>query len=60
MKAKKGTIVKEAKSGEVQRLKARIKRLEKQNRMLVQKLNTAEKVLEENNKYLKGHTEDIS
>lgn len=60
MKVKKGTIVKEAKDGQVQKLKNRIKNLEKKNRILVQKLNTAEKALEESATYLKDHTEDIS
>jgi len=60
MKAKKGTIIKEEKSGEVQRLKNRVRNLEKQNKMLVQKLNTAEAVINSNTAYLKNHTEDIS
>lgn len=60
MKVKKGTIVKEAKDGQVQKLKNRIKNLEKKNKILVQKLNTAEKALEESAQYLRDHTEDIS
>lgn len=60
MKVKKGSIVKEAKSGEVQKLKNRIKNLEKKNKILVQKLNTAERALEHSAKFLKGSTEEFS
>jgi len=60
MKQKKGSIVKEAKSGEVQKLKNHIKRLEKKNRILVQKLNTAETALEHSANFLKGSTEEFT
>jgi len=60
MKSKKGSIVKEAKSGEIQKLKNRIKRLEKDKRILISKLNTAEAALAGNNSFLKGSTEDFS
>ena len=60
MKAKKGDKVKEPKSGEISKLKKRIRLLEKQKRELISKLNTAERVLEKNMKFLKGSTEDIS
>ena len=60
MKCKKGSIVKEAKSGAEQKLKNRIKNLEKKNKILIQKLNTAEKALEHSAKFLKGSTEELS
>jgi len=60
MKSKKGSIVKEAKSGEVQKLRNKIKRLEKDKRILISKLNTAEAALVGNANFLKGSTEDLS
>jgi archaellum component FlaC len=60
MKVKKGAIVKEAKSAEVQKLKNRIKRLEKDKRELISKLNTLEAAFEKNIKFLKGSTEDVT
>lgn len=60
MKQKKGSLMKQEKSGELQKLKNRIKRLEKQNRDLISKLNTAEQALKESVKFLKGSTEEIS
>jgi len=60
MKSKKGSIVKQEKSGEIQKLKNRIKKLEKDKRILISKLNTAEMALEKNFKFLKGTTEDVS
>ena len=60
MKNKKGSIVKQEKSGEIQKLKNRIKNLEKKNKILVSKLNTAEMALEQNMKFLKGTTEDAT
>ena len=60
MKSKKGSIVKEAKSGEVQKLKDRIKKLERDKRMLISKLNTTEAALADNVKFLKGSTKDVS
>jgi predicted nuclease with TOPRIM domain len=60
LKQKKGAIVKEEKSGQVQKLKNRIKNLEKKNRLLVTKLNSAEAALKDNMKYLKDHTEDLT
>jgi len=60
MKHKKGTIVKEAKSGEIQKLKNRVKNLERKNKILIQKLNTAEIALEHSAKFLKGSTEEFT
>jgi len=60
MKSKKGSCVKEPKNGEIAKLKKRIRLLEKQKKELISKLNTAEKVLERNLKFLKGSTEDVS
>jgi len=60
MKDKKGAIIKEAKSGEVQKLKNQVRNLEKKNKLLISKLNTAEKALGQNIKFLKDTTEDIS
>tara|TARA_R110000851_G_C13074764_1_gene565193 strand:- start:1950 stop:2291 length:342 start_codon:yes stop_codon:yes gene_type:complete len=57
---KKGMIVKQEKSGEVQKLKNRIKRLEKENRDLISKLNTVERAFDSSIKFLKGTTEDVS
>lgn len=52
--------MKQEKSGEVQKLKNRVKNLEKKNRLLINKLNSAEAALKDNMKYLKDHTEDVS
>jgi hypothetical protein len=60
MKQKKGAIVKQSKDGEVQKLKNRIKKLEKDKRILISKLNTAEKALEHSERFLKGSTEEFS
>ncbi len=60
MRSKKGSIVKESKTGEVQKLKNRIKRLERDKKILVSKLNSAEAALGCNVKFLKGSTEDLS
>lgn len=60
MKSKRGSVVKEEKSGEISKLKKRIRKLEKDKRELVSKLNTLEDVLERNMKFLKGSTEDVS
>lgn len=51
---------KEAKDGTVSKLKAQIRRLEKQKKDLVSQLKSAEKALERNMKFLKGSVEDIS
>ena len=51
---------KEAKDGEVERLKRKIKRLEKDKRELISKLNTLEQVLKKNFEVLKGSVEDIT
>jgi hypothetical protein len=50
----------EEKDGEVQKLKRRIKRLEKDKSALVSKLNTLESVLNSNMDFLKGSTGDHS
>lgn len=60
MKTKKGSITKQSKDGEVQKLKSRIKRLEKDKRILISKLNTAEAALLGSANFLKGSTEDLS
>lgn len=52
--------MKEPKNAEVAKLKKRIRLLEKQKKELVSKLNSAERVLERNMKFLKGSVEDIS
>lgn len=59
-KVKKGSVVRQAKDGEIQKLKNRIKKLEKEKSILVTKLNTAEAALANNIKFLKGSTEDLS
>jgi len=59
-KIKKGARVKEAKSAEVEKLKQRIRRLQKDKRELITKLNTLERAFERNVRVLKGSTEDLS
>lgn len=60
MKLKKGAKMKEAKNGEVSKLKKRIRNLEKKNRDLISQLNTTERALEKNLKFLKGSTDDVT
>lgn len=60
MKQKKGSRVKEEKDGSIAKLKQRIRRLEKDKRELISKLNTLEQVLKRNFEVLKGSTEDLS
>lgn len=60
MKQKQGARVKQEKSGEIQKLKNQVKRLQKDKKELISKLRTLEAVLEKNVKVLKGSVEDIS
>ena len=60
MKLKKGGKMKEEKDGNISKLKARIRRLEKDKRELVSKVNTLEQVLKRNFEVLKGTVEDLS
>lgn len=52
--------MKEEKDGSISKLKARIRRLEKDKRDLVSKVNTLEQVLKRNFEVLKGSVEDLS
>lgn len=59
MKLKKGSRVKEEKSGQVQRLRNRVRRLEKENRKLKSELNSLEQAFKNTTKFLRDHTQHI-
>lgn len=59
MKPKK-VIVKEAKDGNVQKLKNRIRRLEKENKKLKSDLGSYEQAFKKTTKFLKDNTDEIS
>ena len=52
--------VKEAKDGQLQRLRNRVRKLEKENRKLKSELNALEKAFENTTKFLRDHTQHIS
>lgn len=52
--------MKESKSAEVDKLKKQVRKLQKEKRQLISKLNTLEQAFRENLKFLKGATEDKS
>lgn len=52
--------VKEAKSGEIQKLKRRIKKLETENKRLKSELGSYEQAFKKTTKFLEDHTDDIS
>lgn len=61
MKVRKGGIVrKEAKDGEISKLKDKIRRLESDKRKLISEVKTLEAALLENLKFMKGSTKDVS
>lgn len=60
MKLKKGGKMKEEKDGNISKLKARVRRLEKDKKELISKVNTLEQVLKRNFEVLKGSVEDLS
>lgn len=60
MKPKKGSIVKQEKDGNTQKLKNRIKRLEKENNNLRSEINSLEQAFKNTTKFLRDHTEHIS
>lgn len=60
MKVKRGSIVKEAKSGEIQKLKNKIRRLESDKRKLIAENKDLRERLEENLEFTKRETEDFS
>ena len=51
---------KEYKDGELNKLKRRIKRLEKENTRLKSELNSYEQAFKKTTRFLKDHTDDIS
>lgn len=51
---------KEYKDGELNRLKKRIKKLEKENERLKSELNSYDQAFKKTTKFLKDHTDDIS
>jgi DNA-directed RNA polymerase subunit M/transcription elongation factor TFIIS len=59
MKQKKGSIVKESKSGEVQKLKRRIRYLEKKNERLISEIKTLEAYKELTNEYIGGELDGV-
>ena len=57
---RRGGIVKEPKDGEIDKLKRRVKRLEKENKRLKSELNTYDSVFKVTSKFLKDTTEEFT
>ncbi len=57
---RRGAIVKSAKDGETEKLKRRIKRLEKENKRLKSELRTYESVFKTTSNFVKGSTEEVT